>query len=492
MKVVIAQMKHETNTFSPVATPLARFSRSGGKPTEGDAAYAALKGTGSAMAAFFDLAERAGAKIVIPIAASAWPSGPVDDDAFEYIAAKICAAVTNGCDAVLLDLHGAMVTRSIEDGDGELLSRLRSLASEVPIGVAFDMHANVSPRMAQSSNVIAGYQTYPHTDAYETGMRAGRPIFAMLRGDSVPSIAWGNRPMLPHVMRQSTDNSPNRELQARCREMEAQGALAVSVFVGFPHADVRHAGLSAVVVTDGDSELAQRWRDELLDAAWNEREAFVYRSEPLEVAIKRASKMTDGPVVLLDHCDNAASGGTMDSMTVLGAILDAGLDNVAAFAICDPDAVTAMIEAGTGAHITLPLGGRTDTPAIGKRSEPRVITGTVKRIADGRFRNHGPMSRGEQMDMGPTVVFDTGKVEIVVISRHQEPNDYACVEAVGIDATRKRYLMLKSRVAWRAGFRSIAKAIVECAGVGVCTSDYGLLRFERVRRPIYPLDAVGH
>ena len=121
-----------------------------------------------------------------------------------------------------------------------------------------------------------------------------------------------------------------------------------------------------------------------------------------------------------------------------------------------------------------------------------MITGTVKRIADGRFRNHGPMSRGEQMDMGPTVVFDTGKVEIVVISRHQEPNDYACVEAVGIDATRKRYLMLKSRVAWRAGFRSIAKAIVECAGVGVCTSDYGLLRFERVRRPIYPLDAVGH
>jgi microcystin degradation protein MlrC len=97
------------------------------------------------MAAFLDLAERAGAKIVIPIAASAWPSGPVDDDAFEYIAAKICAAVTNGCDAVLLDLHGAMVTRSIEDGDGELLSRLRSLASEVPIGVAFDMHANVSP-----------------------------------------------------------------------------------------------------------------------------------------------------------------------------------------------------------------------------------------------------------------------------------------------------------------------------------------------------------
>src|SRR5262245_19360182 len=117
VKVVIAQMKHETNTFSPVPTPLARFSRSAGMPTHGSAAYAASKGTGSAMAAFFDLAEQAGAEIVIPIAANAWPSGPVDDAAFEYIAQTICTAIAEGCDAVLLDLHGAMVTRSIEDGD---------------------------------------------------------------------------------------------------------------------------------------------------------------------------------------------------------------------------------------------------------------------------------------------------------------------------------------------------------------------------------------
>jgi len=490
MKVVIAQMKHETNTFSPVPTPLARFSRNAGMPECGSAAYAALRGTGSAMAAFFDLAERNGAEMVIPIAASAWPSGPVDDDAFEYIAEKICAAVADGCDAVLLDLHGAMVTRSVEDGDGELVSRLRRLAPRLPIGVAFDMHANISARMVESSNVVAGYQTYPHIDALETGLRAAKPIFAMLRGDAAPAIAWGNRPMLPHVMRQSTDDSPNRELQARCREMEAEGALAATVFVGFPHADVRHAGLSAVVVTDADPGLARRCCDELLEAAWKQREAFVYRGETLDCAIHRAKQLTEGPVVILDHCDNAASGGTMDSMTVLGAIIDAGLDNVAAFAICDPDAVNTMLQAGIGARITLPLGGKADMPAIGEKGEPRVISGIVKRITDGRFRNRGPMSRGEQMDMGPSVVFDTGRVDIVVISRHQEPNDYACLESVGIDAASKRYLMLKSRVHWRAGFRSIARTIVECAGAGVCTSDYGMLRFNRVRRPIYPLDAV--
>jgi microcystin degradation protein MlrC len=100
------------------------------------------------------------------------------------------------------------------------------------------------------------------------------------------------------------------------------------------------------------------------------------------------------------------------------------------------------------------------------------------------------MGRGEQMDMGPTVVFDTGRVEIVVISRHQEPNDYACLISVGIDPEAKRFLMLKSRVHWRAGFKPITKAIIECAGVGVCTSDYGMLAFKRVRRPIFPLDPI--
>jgi len=491
MKIVIAQMKHETNTFSPVPTPLARFARGGGMPPEGDDAYRAFKGTGSAIAAFFDLAEAAGAQMVIPIAANAWPSGPVEDAAFEHIAGKICAAVAAGCDAILLDLHGAMVTESLEDGEGELLMRIRRIAPKVPIGVALDMHTNLFPAMVDCSTVIAGYQTYPHIDVYATGVRAGKAVLALLAGKATPAMAWGNRPMLPHVMRQASDDAPNRALQARCRKMEEEGALAASVFVGFPHADIPNAGLSALVVTDGDATLARRWCDELLDLAWREREAFVYPIEPLARSLERAKAFKEGPVVLLDHYDNAASGGTMDTMAVLGGILDAGLTDVAAFAIHDPAAVQEMIRAGVGAELTLALGGKLDMPAIGRRGEPRVVSGRVKLICDGRFRNRGPMGRGEQMDMGPTAVFDTGHVEIVVISRHQEPNDYACLISVGIDPAAKRYLMLKSRVHWRAGFKPITKAIVECAGEGVCTSDYGTLDFKRVRRPIFPLDAIN-
>ena len=282
MRIVAAMMKHETNTFSPVPTPLERFARGRREPPSGQDAGDAYKGTGSGLAAFIDLAERRQAELSIPIAAAAPPSGPVPDSVFEHMAGRICEAVARGCDAILLDLHGAMVTESFEDGEGELLRRLRALRPETPIGVALDMHTNLYPAMVENATVIAGYQTYPHIDMYETAMRAGRPIFAMLEGRMRPRMAWGNRPMLPHVMRQGSDDSPNRELQARCRALETEGALAATVFVGFPHADIRNAGLSAVVVTDGDSAGARRHCEALLEQAWAARAAFVYEIEPLD------------------------------------------------------------------------------------------------------------------------------------------------------------------------------------------------------------------
>ncbi|MBC7735073.1 MAG: M81 family metallopeptidase [Bacteriovorax sp.] len=496
MKLVIAQMKHETNTYSPVPTPLARFATGASIPPEGASAIAAYRGTGSAIAAFIDLAEAAGAEFSVPIAASASPSGPVDDAAFEHIAGRICAAVARGCDAVLLDLHGAMVTQTYEDGEGELLRRIRALAPNVPIGVALDMHTNLYDATAERCTAIAGYQTYPHVDVYETGQRAGRAVLSMLAGAARPTMAWGRKPMLPHVMRQGSDDLPNRLLQARCREIEAEGALCASLFVGFPNADIEFAGLSAVVVTDGDDAQARRWCDELLALAWEHRQAFVYSVEPLADSIARARALADakpagsGPVVLLDHSDNCASGGTMDTMTVLGAMLDAGLDGAAAFAVFDPAAVQQMIAAGVGHDVTLSLGGKLDMPAIGLTGVPRTTSGRVRLICDGRYRNRGPMFGGELSDMGPTAVLDTGGLQIVVISNHVEPHDLAAFTAVGIAPERCRFLMLKSRVHWRAGLRSLAYAVVECAGTGVCTSDYAMLGLRNVRRPIYPLDAL--
>jgi microcystin degradation protein MlrC len=497
MRLLIAMMKHETNTFSPVPTPLARFGTGPG-PLYGEAAIAAFRGTGSGLGAYLDIAAREQAEIVLPIAAGASPSRPVDDDAFEHIARHICDAVaqgkqTGGFDGIMLDLHGAMVTESFEDGEGELLRRIRALDTTTPIAVAYDMHANLYPAMIENATVVSGYRTYPHVDTYETAMRAGEILVRAIRGEMRPVMAWGNVPMLPHVMRQGSGDNPNRELQERCAAMASEGALAASLFTGFPHADIANAGLSAVVVTDGDKDLAERLRDELLERAWGEREAFVYKIEPLKDALARAQAMPapapgQGPIVLLDHYDNCASGGTMDTTVVLGEIIKMGLENVAAFAIFDPEAVRRAIAAGIGAQVTLSVGGKMAMPQIPGESPALEISGTVKTIASGRFRNKGPMGRGVTTDMGPSVVIDTGKVEIALISRHVEPSDLNCFYSLGIDPLQKRYVMLKSRVHWRAGLGAMAKAVVDCAGVGVCTSDYGELTFKNVRRPIYPLD----
>jgi microcystin degradation protein MlrC len=489
MRLLIAMMKHETNTFSPVPTPLARF-----RPLYGEAAIRAYRGTGTGLGAYLDLAEQERAEILLPIAAGAPPSSPVDDTAYSHITDTICDSVARGgFDGIMLDLHGAMVTQSLEDGEGQFLKRLRAIDPNTPIAVSLDMHANLYDEIIANATVVTGYRTYPHIDTYETAKLAGEILLRAIRGEVKPVMAWGNEPMLPHVMRQGTDDHPNRELQHRCAAMSAEGALAASLFTGFPHADITNAGLSAVVVTDGDRKLAEDLRDELLGRAWVEREAFVYKIDPLQQSVARAKAMPrsqsgEGPIVLLDHYDNCASGGTMDTTVVLAEIMRQGLEDVAAFAIYDPEAVGQAIAAGIGAEVSLSIGGKIKMPAIPAESPPLTVTGTVKTISNGRYRNRGPMGQGVQMDMGPAVVLDTGAVEIVLISHHVEPSDLNCLLSLGIDPLQKRYVMLKSRIHWRAGLGPMAREVVECAGVGVCTSDYSQLRFNKVRRPIYPLD----
>jgi microcystin degradation protein MlrC len=391
----------------------------------------------------------------------------------------------------MLDLHGAMVTRQYEDAEGELLRRVRAVAPDTKLSVSLDMHANIFDGMVSRADVIAGYRTYPHVDHLPTAERAGRTLVRTLRGEVHPVTAWANAPMLPHVMAQGSYRSPNKDLQAMAEAMEQTGeALVASVFTGFPHADVSQAGLSAVVVTDGDAASARRLVARLLDAAWDARQSFTFQTEPLADSVARA-KTLDGPVVMLDHCDNSSSGGTMDTTKVLAEIMRQGLEDVVFFAIYDPDAVQAAMRAGVGATVELRIGGRMQMPSIPGNNEPLLVRGRVRTLSAGYFVSESPMRAGVAVTMGPMAVLDTGKVEIVLISRHTEPSDLGLFKVVGIDPAKKRYVAIKSRVHWRADLGSLAKHVVECNGLGVCTSDYSILKFEHVRRPIYPLDLIN-
>ena len=491
-RVVVAMMEHETNTFSPVPTPLERFGRGGFGVPEGPAAYKHFKGTGTGIGGLLDVADEAGWDIVTPIAGNAAPSGKVHADAYNYMSDRICEAVEAGCDAVMLDLHGAMVAETTTDGEGTLLARIRSIAPDLPIAISLDLHANMTNEIVDNCTVLVGYKTYPHLDMYEAGEHAGRLLVRTLAGEIRPAMVWGSRPILAQTLRMGHEDEPMGPLLEMARLHEARGMLASSVFGGFPLADIWGAGLSVVTIADADSAAAETARDEILDAAWAERAEFMFESKALSETVAEAKAMTDGPIILLDHADNAASGGTQDTVAVIAEVLEQQLEDVAAFAICDPEAVQQMTAAGVGQEITLDLGGTTDMPAIGRTGEPLRVTGRVRALTDGQFTVTVPMGRGTRTDMGATAVLEvesgTGSMKIVVISRNVEPWDPGCFRSVGIEPTQMRYLILKSRIHYRAGFSDISTRDIPCNGVGVTSSDNSLFTFENVRRPIYPLD----
>ncbi len=498
MKVGIAMMSHETNTFSPVITDHDRFSGGRTALLSGDAALEFYRDTASCLGGFIKVASARGADIVHGIAAAAPPSGVVETNAFETISNAMVSLAAD-VDALLLALHGAMVTRDFDDGEGELLRRIKERYPNLPVAVSLDMHANITDKIINNCDLLTGYHTYPHIDMDSTAERAATLLFDMLEGKCNPVTHWANAPMLPHVMRQGTDDFPNRQLQQRSIEMEQADCLAASVFTGFPHADIYDAGLSAVVITDGNEERAKTCVDELLDFAWRERESFVYQAEPLPASLARAKQVQqesqqqggEGPVIILDHYDNTASGGTMDTTEVLAAVIEAQLDDVAVFGFYDPEVVEQMISAGVGATVTVELGGKLPMPALATQSKPITLSGEVKLISNGKFKTRVAMSRGLTINMGRSAVLSVGNIDIAIISRHIEPYDPECFRALGMEPTQRKFLMLKSRIHYRVGFKPIAREIIECAGRGVCTSDYSDLAFENVRRPVYPLDPVA-
>ncbi len=484
MRLVLATMRHETNTFSPLPTPLRAFG-----PKSGETAIEVYRGTNNPIAAYIDIAEREGAEYEVPLIANANPSGKVEQAAFDEMAGQICEAVERGCDGVMLDLHGAMVTEDHDDGEGELLRRVRAIAPDIPIAVALDFHTNLSAMMIANATVITGYCTYPHIDMDETGRRAGETLIRTLAGDVTPVMLWHSLPMLTHMLRQTPLDQPMKDIMDRAIAAEAGGeVLNASVFGGFPLADIPHVGLGAVVVADGDAAAAGRVLDELMDTAWQRRADFVFEIEPVETSLARARDLDEGPVILVDHGDNCGAGGPQDNMDVLEAVLRLGLEDVAAGPIWDPESVDRMVDAGVGNEVSLQLGGKTDSPMMELAGRPIPVTGTVRCITDGRFIVTGPMATGSPMNMGRTAVLRTGSVDIVVSERRHEPFDTGCFTHAGIDPGAKRYVLIKSRQHFRAGFGPIAKHVVLLAGPGVCSSDYDAFPFKNLRRPIYPLD----
>jgi microcystin degradation protein MlrC len=323
----------------------------------------------------------------------------------------------------------------------------------------------------------------------ETAQRAGRTLIRALNGEVKPAMVWGFRPMLTSTLEHTPSRQPMKDVMGMAMEAERTGAvLNASVFGGFPQSDIPHLSLSAVVVCDGRTDQGTALLDRMLTMAWERRAAFLYEGAPLASQIAHARTLGEGPIVLVDHGDNTASGGTQDVMSVVAEVMKQGLDDVVAGPICDPAAVARIVSAGTAASVSLDLGGRIDMPQLNLKGTPLPVSGKIARITDGEFTVTGPMATGTRVRMGRTAVLDTGAMQIVISERRAEPFDLGVFTHAGIDPRRKRYVLIKSRQHFRAGFEPIARHIVLCDGDGVTSSDLNLFDYRKRRRPLYPFE----
>lgn len=489
-KVLIAGFKHETNTFSVLKTDRAAYEARSW--VEGAAIPEAYRGTNTEIAAFIDAAGRHGWTPVYAVAGDATPSGPVTQAMFDTAVGAIARAVdeAGGVDAMLLNLHGAMVCEHTDDGEGALLEALRErYGRALPIGVTLDLHANVTDRMAALCDIMVSYRTYPHVDLHDIATECADLLARMLKGGIRPTVTVARRETMEGFDQgRTTAPGPMLDALERARAMMAEpGVLSVSVNAGFTHADTYDTGPSVVVVGDGADARYRAMAEELMAFGWETRHIATVGTVSYAdaMAVARAEGRPGAPVVIADFADNPGGGGYSDSTGLLRAMVEAGLRDAAFGMICDPEATAACHEAGEGARIPLALGGKTD-PRFGA---PVEMTGTVKALSDGRFRFEGPMQAGLAIDCGPSALFEAGGLSIAIGSRRYQNYDRAFFTHLGLVPEERAVVAVKSAQHFRAAYGAKASAIVLAdEGHGLTSHDLKRLPYARVRRPVYPLD----
>jgi microcystin degradation protein MlrC len=479
-------LSHETNTFSNVPTDRAQFEardlRYGGEILE------VYRGTGTCLGGMIGAAERLGATLVPSVAASASPAGRVTRDIYEHVKQRLLADLKSAgrLDGVLLDLHGAMVPEGIDDGEGDVIAAVReAVGPAVPIAVTLDFHGNLGRDMIAKADLLHGYKTYPHVDMAERGAEATERLAQVIGGRLRPTAAWRKPPLMPPLGRQGTARGPMRRLYDLADEMEKDPkVISISLFAGFPYADIPDAGLGIYVVTDDDRALAERLAAQLERVAWEQRHEFIHAALPVKEAVARALAAEGRPIVLADMADNTGGGAAGDGTEILRELLAVGARSTTVACLWDAAAVAACIEAGVGARVTLDIGGKVDD----RHGAPVSVTGTVRTLSDGRFVHRGPMMHGLPGRLGPTAVLDVNDIRVILISYRWQTLDPEMIRFVGIDPLLEKILVVKSTIHYRAAFEPIAKEIIEVDAPGLSSSNLSRFPYRRIRRPIFPLD----
>lgn len=469
-RIAHAGFLHETNTFAPLKATWEDFVRAEGFPglTEGDAILDLFPPINIGTGGFIQEARALGHELA-PIAwSAAVPSAHVTEDAFERMAALTLAglAAAEPFDAVYLDLHGAMVTEHLEDGEGGFIARVRQAIGKRPLVVSLDLHSNTTEAMLALSDGLIAYRTYPHIDMADTGRRAARYLDRLLRGDARPAKARRALPFLMPLTGMCTMLEPMAGVYRRLEELEREpGVRHVSFTPGFPPADIHDCG--PVVVAYGDSQAVAEGAAEALAAHILQREAaFEVAMLPPGAAVAKAMRSNAlKPFVLADVQDNSGAGATSDTTGLLRALIAAGADRAVIGILTDAEAALAAHAAGLGAELDLALGGKLFTAG----DPPFAGRFRVAALSDGRFLCTGPFYGGNRASLGPTALLTLGGVSVIVSGGRMQAADQAIFRHLGVEPSAQRILGLKSSVHFRADFTDLAEEIllVEAPGAFV-------------------------
>ena len=482
MRIAIAGIVHETNTYCKEPTRANEFYQLRGKR------LLETRGQESDVGGAVDACERLGIEPVPLLYAGAQPSGTIDRVAYDTFKQEILDGLANNgvIDGVMLCLHGAGVVEGIQDLEGDLARAVRVQVGEaVPVVASFDLHGNITQDMADALDGVFACHHYPHIDLHKRSAEAVVLIQRMLEENFRPVTHVASAPML--ISFATTFLGPGKAKLAQILLAEEEsGVIDVSWFHGFPYTDTVHVGTFVAVTTEGDREQARRIAEALAEGLWADRETFRPRSlsaDEAVVAARLEAAKTEQPVVIHETSDNCGGGAPGDGTHLLRAMLDAKLDNACFGFLVDPEVASVCHEAGVGARLQISLGGKYDD----LHGAPLELTAYVKSLHDGRIRMR-VMFKGAPLNLGPMARLVVDGMDVIVASRRSQTFDIEPFLAVGIDVMNYDFVALKSSAHFRAGFQDLAGAIVTADPPGLTTLKIEVFPRERAPGPLWPVD----
>jgi microcystin degradation protein MlrC len=489
LRIAVGQISSESNHFVSSPCELDLF-RNTGYLLEGNEVFKLREARTEVSGILAILDAAADIEVVPLLAARANSSGPLSADCYGYLKAHLLKYLeeAGSVDGIILSHHGSMATVNEDDPEGDLGTAVRQVVGlRVPIVMTLDLHANVTRRMLTATVAIVGYEHYPHDDVYATGVRGAQLLLKAVRGHVRPAMALAKLPMLLTAFNASTAwDTPYAQLMHEAKALEKNPAiLSASIFLVGSYIDVPDIGCSALIVTDGDVELASTQARKLAERFWARRRDFQVETLGVAEAVKRGRQIEGGPVLLLDTADTTGGGSSGDGIGLVRGLLEAGVTEPCLATVVDPEAAQSCLRAGVGCEVSVSLGHKLD-PIWG---QPIHVTGKVKRISDGRFQYTGGILGGTWATMGRSAVLEVGSIQILIAT--YPTYDWADEQyrSIGLEPEKAKFVGLKNMMNFRFGYRNIMKGYSVLDLPGPTPPDMRMLPFKRVKRPVFPLDA---